>query len=159
MAAAAAGGMALSAVGFGMSIAQAVKQAKAIKRASRQAQANEDYKFREFFLDSLHSNRVNSQQNAAVYADRGVDFNHGTPLSVEVDAANEMSRNIERMRAETEMRKSVIRANAAAGKASAVASGVGGGLSAVASGLNAYTNLGDLGGVSTSASVRGEGVG
>ena len=142
MSAAGIGGGAMAAAGMGLSIAQAIMQKKAIERAAREAKKFEDFKFREFFTDALYKQRIISQTNAQTYATRGVDFQHGSPLAVEVDIANNTSRNVERMRQETEMKKRQIQLNADAGSASAIAQGVGGSLGAVASGLNTFNTLG-----------------
>ena len=113
-------------------IVGAVKQAQAIRRAANRAAAYEDLKFQIHFQDSLHQNRILNETNQATYVARGIDASSGSPLAVEVNVASEMMRDIDRFRREMEMRKEVIRADAKAGRASAIIGGVSSGLNSAA---------------------------
>ncbi len=135
-------GVGMGAASMGLGIATAIMQRKALKRAAREAAKYEDLKYRQFLNDAIDQNEIVTQENNARYVHSGVDTRHGTPLSVAANTSLETTRNINRMRVETEMRKRQIRLNAKAGQATAIASGVGSSLSALSSGLNVYTALG-----------------
>ena len=123
-------GAGAAAAGGILGIVGSIKQAQAVKRAAKQAIAFENFKFREFFNDALFEQRAITEQNRQQYNASGVSIMHGSPLAVEVNVANEMARNIDRVRREMEMRKQQIRLDAEAGRASSIVSGISSGLNA-----------------------------
>lgn len=150
MSAAGVAGIVSGAASGAAGIVGSILQARAIKKAARKAIQFENLKFREFFEDSIRTERQVVASQSQQFAASGIDFRSGSPLAVAVDTANEFARGVARERISMEFRKQQIRAEAKAGKLSSIMSGIGSGLNATSSILGQVNSNRSSGPVSSS---------